>query len=89
MCDDRWGMKQAEVICRELSCGVPLKAHVRAHYGRGSGPIWLDDINCDGTENALSECRANEWGVNNCHHGEDAGVECAGKPYLVLSSRLI
>lgn len=87
VCDDRWGPKQAEVICRELGCGVALKAHGRAHFGRGTGPIWLDDVNCVGTESALSECPASPWGANNCNHGEDAGVECAGSPCSLFLGR--
>uniref|UniRef100_A0A8D0DMR6 Soluble scavenger receptor cysteine-rich domain-containing protein SSC5D n=1 Tax=Salvator merianae TaxID=96440 RepID=A0A8D0DMR6_SALMN len=77
VCDDRWGMKQAEVVCRQMGCGVALKAHTKAWFGRGTGPIWLDDVNCLGTETAITECRASPWRLNNCNHGEDAGVECA------------
>ncbi|NWS78352.1 DMBT1 protein, partial [Crotophaga sulcirostris] len=45
---------------------------------QGSGPIWLDNVQCSGTEAALSECPARPWGVNNCDHGEDASVVCTG-----------
>ncbi|NXX80020.1 DMBT1 protein, partial [Urocolius indicus] len=44
---------------------------------RGSGPIWLDNVQCAGTEPALSQCSARPWGDNNCDHGEDAGVACS------------
>ncbi|NWU94381.1 C163A protein, partial [Upupa epops] len=42
----------------------------------GSGHIWLDNVECTGTEAALSECTARPWGMNNCNHGEDASVVC-------------
>ncbi|NXC51346.1 DMBT1 protein, partial [Penelope pileata] len=56
---------------------------------QGSGRIWLDNVQCSGTETALSECHARPWGVNDCNHGEDAGVVCAdtdtaGHPVLRL-----
>uniref|UniRef100_A0A6J0USU5 Scavenger receptor cysteine-rich domain-containing protein DMBT1-like n=1 Tax=Pogona vitticeps TaxID=103695 RepID=A0A6J0USU5_9SAUR len=84
VCDDRWGSKHAEVVCREMGCGVALKAHVKAFYGQGTGPIWLDDVNCQGTESALRDCTGSTWGINNCNHGEDAGVECADPVELRL-----
>ncbi|XP_039203215.1 deleted in malignant brain tumors 1 protein-like [Crotalus tigris] len=84
VCDDRWDIKHAEVICREMGCGVALKARRKAYFGQGKGPIWLDDVNCQGTENSLSECQASTWGTNNCHHQEDAGVECADPVELRL-----
>ncbi|NWW98564.1 DMBT1 protein, partial [Caloenas nicobarica] len=45
---------------------------------RGHDPIWLDEVNCTGTEDTLFECPARAWGSNNCYHGEDAGVICSG-----------
>ncbi|NXR72082.1 DMBT1 protein, partial [Pycnonotus jocosus] len=46
---------------------------------RGSGPIWLDDVTCTGEEPELFRCAHRTWGEHNCHHGEDAGVVCAGE----------
>ncbi|KAF1490506.1 Deleted in malignant brain tumors 1 protein, partial [Megadyptes antipodes antipodes] len=45
---------------------------------QGTGHIWLDDMNCTGTEADLSACRTRPWGERNCNHGEDAGVVCSG-----------
>lgn len=45
-------------------------------YGPGEGLIFLDEVDCDGSESSLLECRAHELGVHNCYHGEDAGVIC-------------
>ncbi|KAM7134319.1 LOW QUALITY PROTEIN: scavenger receptor cysteine-rich domain-containing protein DMBT1-like [Macrochelys suwanniensis] len=77
VCDDGWDITEAGVVCRQLGCGTALSAPRGARFGQGSDPIWLDDVNCTGTETALSECRAQPWGDNNCHHREDASAVCS------------
>ena len=47
-------------------------------YGRGTGPIIADDINCVGNETSLAMCGHRDWYMNNCGHNEDAGVICGG-----------
>lgn len=78
VCDDDWSIANAKVVCRQLGCGEAVSAHSSAYFGQGSGPIWLDNVQCIGTETALSQCQARPLGLNNCYHGEDAGVVCAG-----------
>ncbi|NWQ84374.1 SRCRL protein, partial [Columbina picui] len=77
VCDDRWDLRDAQVLCRQLGCGAPLSALGAARYGRGSDIIWLDDVECNGTEGSIAECTARPWGEHNCYHGEDAAVVCA------------
>uniref|UniRef100_A0A8D0KZ67 SRCR domain-containing protein n=1 Tax=Strix occidentalis caurina TaxID=311401 RepID=A0A8D0KZ67_STROC len=83
VCDDFWDMKDAAVVCRQLSCGSALKAYDKAHFGAGSGPIWIDVLHCHGNESALSDCVHSRWDQQNCNHGEDAGVTCSGFVRLV------
>ncbi|NXC45607.1 DMBT1 protein, partial [Penelope pileata] len=84
VCDNDWGMEDAEVVCRQLGCGAPIYAPGWARFGRGYDPIWLEKVNCSGTESALSECTAQSWGFHSCHHGEDASVVCTDPTALRL-----
>lgn len=47
-----------------------------AVYGQGSGPIWLDDVDCVGTEARIQDCQHATWGTHNCEHTEDASINC-------------
>ncbi|KFU92722.1 Deleted in malignant brain tumors 1 protein, partial [Chaetura pelagica] len=80
VCDDGWDLEDAAVVCRQLGCGVAMAAPGGAYFGRGHDPIWLDEVNCTGTEGNLFDCQAKAWGKNNCFHGEDAGVVCSAAP---------
>ncbi|KAL3979826.1 groucho [Sarotherodon galilaeus] len=77
VCDDEWDLRDAEVVCRAMDCGIPQRAKSKAFFGEGQGKIWLDDVNCLGNEMSLGQCRHPSFGENNCGHGEDAGVICS------------
>ena len=55
------------------------RAFSGSHYGPGNGPVYLDDINCIGSEDSLVNCSRRLFGdiSTNCKtHLEDASVLC-------------
>ncbi|XP_053547974.1 neurotrypsin-like isoform X2 [Bombina bombina] len=76
VCDDGWTDDDAVVVCRQLGHRGFAKARTMAYFGEGQGPIHLDNVECNGTESTLAECRKQDSGIHNCWHSEDAGVIC-------------
>ncbi|XP_067857570.1 deleted in malignant brain tumors 1 protein-like [Heptranchias perlo] len=79
VCSENLDVKDAEVICKQLQCG-PLRSveYDTRLFGKGSGPIWLDEMECNSHESFLWQCQSDPWGEHNCNHWEDAGVVCSG-----------
>ncbi|XP_061876067.1 scavenger receptor cysteine-rich type 1 protein M130-like [Colius striatus] len=78
VCDNAWDVQDAEVACRQLGCGPAVAALPEAAFGEGTGPIWLEQVECRGTEAALQHCWAWPGDRGLCRHKEDAAVRCAG-----------
>ena len=76
VCDDFFRGNAARVVCNQLGYAGTPHALLRAPFGEGTGPIWLDDVRCQGDEASLADCRHRDWGIENCEHHEDVGVAC-------------
>ena len=60
------------------------KAYVGSHFGNGNGPFLLDELNCQGHENSILDCKFNPWRQHDCRVSEWAGVVCKlGMIYLI------
>ena len=64
------------VILSCLVAGISIGNNVKS--GNSPQPIYLDNVNCIGTETSLLNCSHNGIGRHNCIHSEDAGVVCSG-----------
>ena len=84
MCDDRFVNDDAQVVCRQLGLNGG-QTHTQAAFGAGTGPIWMDDVRCDGNESRLADCPFKGWGRNNCRHSEDVGVSCGASANMQLN----
>ena len=50
-------------------------------FPRGIGEIWLDNVECTGSEESLEHCTRSTT-AHDCTHIEDVGVSCPGTYYL-------
>eukprot|EP00064_Thunnus_orientalis_P019166 superscaffoldBa00004675_g19280 len=77
VCDDRWDLKDADVVCAQLGCGYALNVTGQGGpFPPGRGPIHLDELNCTGKEGNLWACPGAQ-DDSDCGHKEDAGVMCS------------
>ena len=45
-------------------------------FGIGVGPVFLDELQCTGTEERLLDCPSDGLGRHDCSHFEDVAVIC-------------
>ncbi|KAK0146761.1 Antigen WC1.1 [Merluccius polli] len=79
VCDHGWDLREANVVCLELGCGLAQTALHGAAFGPGSGEIWLRHVQCSGHEASLLRCATVlHSSAPHCTHLDDAGVRCSG-----------
>ncbi|KAK3284540.1 hypothetical protein CYMTET_7834 [Cymbomonas tetramitiformis] len=82
VCDDGWSHGlDGVVVCKQLGFTNVDSRFELASYGAGNGPIWMDEVQCSGTEASLAACPFNGWGNHDCGHSEDVSVQCVGTHY--------
>ncbi|XP_078390255.1 scavenger receptor cysteine-rich type 1 protein M130-like [Cetorhinus maximus] len=77
VCDDTWDLTDADVVCKQLHCGKAVHATLPSSLGSGSGPVWLEGLNCSGEESNLWQCPSAYWGSHDCSHKEDVKIMCS------------
>ena len=84
VCDSYFSFTDAVVVCRQLGYSIDSDWRNRT-FGRGSGFIWLQYVECTGYEANLLQCRASGFGIaySSCiSYYRHAGVICSSKVFL-------
>nr|XP_020459832.1 lysyl oxidase homolog 3 isoform X4 [Monopterus albus] len=87
VCDDRWDLQSASVVCRELGFGSAKEALTGARMGQGMGPVYMNEVKCVGEEKSIWNCPYKNVTSEDCQHMEDAAVRC-NVPYMGLENMI-
>ncbi|XP_066575806.1 lysyl oxidase homolog 3A isoform X3 [Amia ocellicauda] len=87
VCDDRWSLQAASVVCRELGFGSAKEALTGARMGQGMGPIHMNEVNCNGQEKSIWDCQFKNITSEDCQHAEDASIKC-NIPYMAYENTI-
>ena len=74
-------LKLSVYLCKLIcNCAVFVGgiAYSSARFGAGTGPIFLDDVQCTSSSSQLLECSSRPILTHNCQRSDDAGVGCEG-----------
>lgn len=78
VCDDLFGNNEARVVCRQLGFSTSnARLFSAAFFGEGTGPVFLDGVDCSGNEETLISCPHRPMVDDSCGHSKDAGVKCS------------
>ena len=77
ICRQGWGFLDAFVVCRQLGFSWVSYRGWEGDYGPDpAGPVWLNDVQCLGSEKSLDKCANDGWKDHNCTSGRTAAVSC-------------
>ncbi|XP_069771631.1 scavenger receptor cysteine-rich type 1 protein M130-like [Narcine bancroftii] len=54
--DHVWSINDSNVVCTELGCGSSISAYNTSMYGERDRPVWVKEVQCEGTELQLRNC---------------------------------
>lgn len=82
VCDDKFSMVDANVVCRELGFKLgAAEVKTNSYYAPNANMsvesmFIMDEVDCTGSESSLHECNFNGWGISDCNAEEVVGVVC-------------
>lgn len=85
ICADFWGLKEADVVCRELGFGYAISAVTSGKFGVATVKRYGEHFKCRGVERSILDC---ESFIGTCSGKMDAGVVCHNESAKTGSLRL-
>ena len=81
VCSDSWDDRDAQVVCRQLGLGTNGGTALLGFSPSAPllVPIWLNNVNCNGSESRLIECQHKGLGNHSCDHDKDVFITCEEK----------
>ena len=76
VCDDSFHHRDASVVCHSLGYTGSSQFYPMARFGEGNDQIWMDEVQCTGSEATLDQCAHTGFGNHDCEHSEDVGIKC-------------
>ncbi|AWP04744.1 putative scavenger receptor cysteine-rich type 1 protein M130-like [Scophthalmus maximus] len=76
VCEGEFDQQVAEVVCRELDCGVPSVLQ-GALYGEVEAPVWSREFQCEGNESHLLDCKWSDSAPSTCSPDKAVGLTCS------------
>ncbi|XP_052772242.1 scavenger receptor cysteine-rich domain superfamily protein-like [Mya arenaria] len=74
ICKDRFGIREADVICNMMGFPPAQDVYLNGEYGAGTGPIFVDDLSCGLSDTHINNCSYVTY--DNCSHLQDVAVKC-------------
>ena len=70
--------------CLPYICKIGAQSVSGAGFGEGTGMIWLNDVQCTGSEDGLMNCTVSSSVADSCTHMQDAGVRCPEGIHIIV-----
>ena len=88
ICNNRFSSSDPIVICRHLGYDSIAAYSIPLLETLSSGPIFLDELECDGNEENVLDCHYS-IGVHSCSHDQDIAIKCVGKYFTAQKIMII
>ncbi|XP_074851773.1 scavenger receptor cysteine-rich type 1 protein M130-like [Carettochelys insculpta] len=79
VCSNQMSTVTAVIVCKQLHCGDGGYIAGDSTYGEGSGPAWLDRVQCSEQHSSLWQCPSEPWNAESCDdRREETHITCTG-----------